>query len=267
MNLLPIWHTSSNNHQKFKILKKRTDLRINGELITKGDVLSHSSQSYRSSAQTHKNTPTNIIYNHIKEEDGEDDIFDDEDDDDDDYTEYFSLKRDLISNSSNAILDNKHATSRLGSETMYSASSEQFNLIDSNQIKKIRLKNKKNDKKIDVISIPNNYHVEINTKLRKYFFNQNYSDNQNQNIHNNNNNNDRNRTSPKGTKYLKNKNDQNAPTVISHDIATAYNTFSSSSFANSYDSDMFRYQNWIMPDLKASSLTLTKLNNNNNNSR
>ena len=45
MNLLPIWHTSSNNHQKFKILKKRTDLRINGELITKGDLFSHSSQS------------------------------------------------------------------------------------------------------------------------------------------------------------------------------------------------------------------------------
>ena len=264
MNLLPIWHTSSNNHQKFKILKKRTDLRINGELITKGDLFSHSSQSNhtnRSSAQTNKNSPTNIIYNHIKEldeDDGDDEYNDYEDDDE--YTDYISLKRDFISNSTSTILDNnKHySSSRLGPETLYSASTEQFNLIDTNQIKKIHLKNRKNNKKIDVISIPNNYHVEINSKLRKFFFNQNYSDNQNQNI--------KNRASPKGTKYLKYKNsyDQHLPpssAVISHEIA---NTFSSSSFANSYDSDMFRYQNWIIPDLKATSLSLTKFNNNNN---
>ena len=276
MNLLPIWHTSSNNYQKFKISKKRTDLRINGELITNNAIIKEINRSNRnnnnnnnSPSNHNKNIPpTSIIYNHIKQNDAGDDYeeYDEYDDEnDDDYTEYISLRRDFASKSSNALLDNnnKYSTSRLGSETIFSASTDHFNIssIDANQINKVHIKNKNNNKNIDLISIPN---VEINSKIRKFFFHQDYSDNQNVNLPNNN----KNRySSSKGSKNSRLK--QNSDAYVStaaipqnhHNHQN--NSISSLTFASSYDSDMFRYQSWIMPDLKATALNLTRLNNNN----
>ena len=39
LKLLPIWHTSASNYDRKMLLKKRSDLRVRGELISKSEIM------------------------------------------------------------------------------------------------------------------------------------------------------------------------------------------------------------------------------------
>ncbi len=241
MNLLPIWHTSSNNYQKFKILKKRTDLRINGELITKSDIFKDSSgNNNTNNNNNNKTSPTNIIYNHIEQNHQ---YYDDYECYDSDYNDYY-LKNKFFSTSLNAIGSANTRISTTASENNNNNNLQHIPSIETS------IKNyHKNDKKYNLISISNN--GEINNNISKLFFNnQNYLDHVNEHKY----------RYSKLSKLSRNKNNrvEHKSDYFGQEL-TAPTTLSSSSFANSYDSDMFRYQSWVMPEIK---INQSKYNNN-----
>ena len=217
-------------------------------MITKTEIIKNIQNN-----NANKITPTNIIYNHLEQDDYDDD--DDEyveyDDDSDYYTDYYSLNKNFTSLSTNSILETPAI--RIIPETINSASTE--NLLGSN----FYIKSKNNKKKIDLISISNNnYNSDIgDNKIKKFFFN-------NQNCNENTNSNNKNRQIKRSKRSSRNR-PRIGTAATQQETAAAPNSTSSLSFTHSYD--MFRYQTWIMPDVKVASLYLTKPNNVNNNIR
>lgn len=73
MNLLPIWHTSSNNFDRNQLLKKRSDLKITGELILNKNTSSPTATTTTTSASvtikedimTQKTNKTNTNHNYF----------------------------------------------------------------------------------------------------------------------------------------------------------------------------------------------------------